>query len=219
MRSAFELLSTADTTVSSDFLQVCDEHPECVCTAAPPLWLKAIESHGSWECLSPCSTLMRVSLIRVRGQRSALVPVWNTFHLPRPDFKQRIRRTIIYCTVAFLLLLLKFETSFRQFVGSRKTQQPHSGCFPLSPRDKVIEINTSKSDDQKTRRTRHSLLSWSNSNFGDGQSKAQNKLLFALYRLCICWVNSTCEKWAESWGKHFHFLPLVLMLLFCVVCG
>lgn len=32
--SASQLLSTADTTVSSDFLQVCDEHLECCATAA-----------------------------------------------------------------------------------------------------------------------------------------------------------------------------------------
>lgn len=50
---------------------------------SPPLQLKAIESFSSWECLPPCSTLVRVSLIRVRGQRSTLALLQNSFNWHR----------------------------------------------------------------------------------------------------------------------------------------
>lgn len=50
---------------------------------SPPLQLKAIESFSSWECLPPCNTLLRVSLIRVRGQRSTLALLQNRFNWHR----------------------------------------------------------------------------------------------------------------------------------------
>lgn len=52
---------------------------------SPPPWLGAIEDLGSWECLSPCGALMRVTLIRVRGRRSAPAPVQKSFNWYRVD--------------------------------------------------------------------------------------------------------------------------------------